>query len=95
MNALPSLASGRRIELAGAPPGIDARAIAEIVGQGRVVLHVAREASRSAQLVEALGFFAPAIEVLEFPAWGCRPYDRVSPVGEVVSRRIATLARLA
>jgi transcription-repair coupling factor (superfamily II helicase) len=86
---------GRRIELAGAPPGIDARAIAEIVGQGRVVLHVAREASRSAQLVEALAFFAPEIEVLEFPAWDCLPYDRVSPVGDVVSRRIATLARLA
>jgi transcription-repair coupling factor (superfamily II helicase) len=90
---------GRRIELAGAPPGIDARAIAEIVGQGRVVLHVARggarRAPRSAQLVEALAFFAPEIEVLEFPAWDCLPYDRVSPVGDVVSRRIATLARLA
>jgi transcription-repair coupling factor (superfamily II helicase) len=86
---------GRRIELAGAPPGIDARAIAEIVGQGRVVLHVARAAARSAQLVEALAFFAPEIEVLEFPAWDCLPYDRVSPVGDVVSRRIATLARLA
>jgi transcription-repair coupling factor (superfamily II helicase) len=86
---------GRRIELAGAPPGIDARAIAALVEQGRVVLHVAREAARSAQLVEALAFFAPAIEVLEFPAWDCLPYDRVSPVGEVVSRRIATLARLA
>jgi transcription-repair coupling factor (superfamily II helicase) len=89
---------GRRIELAGAPPGIDARAIAEIVGQGRVVLHVARAAprrARSAQLVEARAFFAPEIEVLEVPAWDCLPYDRVSPVGDVVSRRIATLARLA
>ncbi|MFZ9446973.1 MAG: transcription-repair coupling factor, partial [Alphaproteobacteria bacterium] len=73
----------------------DARAIAALVEQGRVVLHVAREAARSAQLVEALAFFAPEIEVLEFPAWDCLPYDRVSPVGDVVSRRIATLARLA
>ena len=30
-------------------------------------------------LSRALGFFAPDIEVLEFPAWDCLPYDRVSP----------------
>ena len=95
MKDLPTPTPGKRIELAGAPPGIDARAIAGIVGQGRTVLHVAREATRSAQLAEALAFFAPGIEVLEFPAWDCLPYDRVSPVGEVVSRRIAALSRLA
>ena len=32
-----------------------------------------------AALARALGFFAPDIAVLEFPAWDCLPYDRVSP----------------
>ena len=29
-----------------------------------------------------------------FPAWDCLPYDRVSPVADIVARRLATLARL-
>jgi transcription-repair coupling factor (superfamily II helicase) len=58
------------------------------------VLHVCRDDSRMARLAEALGFFAPDIEVLRFPAWDCLPYDRVSPNPEIVSERIATLTRL-
>ena len=58
------------------------------------VLHVARDDARMARLAEALAFFAPEFEVLRFPAWDCLPYDRVSPNPEIVSERIATLARL-
>ncbi len=32
--------------------------------------------------------------MLRFPAWDCLPYDRVSPVADIVARRLATLARL-
>ena len=39
--------------------------------------------------------FIPSLNVLTFPAWDCLPYDRVSPNGEIVSRRIDTLTRLA
>ena len=28
---------------------------------------------------EAAQFFAPELEVIEFPAWDCLPYDRASP----------------
>ena len=38
---------------------------------------VARDGTRMAGLEEALGFFAPDIEVLTFPAWDCQPNDRV------------------
>jgi transcription-repair coupling factor (superfamily II helicase) len=96
--ALPAFPPGRRVELAGAPPGLDARAIAGIAdapGGARTVLHVARDAERAAQIVDGLAFFAPGLSVLDFPAWDCLPYDRVSPVGDVVSRRITTLSRLA
>ncbi len=48
-----------------------------------------------ARFAAALAFFRPEIEALTFPAWDCLPYDRVSPNGEIVSRRIDTLTRLA
>ena len=95
MITLDRLKTGQRLELSGAPPGLDARALATLASAGRDVLHVAREASRTAQLVESLAFFAPEIQALEFPAWDCLPYDRVSPVAEIVSRRIDTLTNLA
>ena len=48
-----------------------------------------------ARFAAALGFFHPGLTVLTFPAWDCLPYDRVSPNGEIASRRIDTLTRLA
>ncbi|MGK7861443.1 transcription-repair coupling factor [Falsiroseomonas sp. E2-1-a4] len=80
----------------GAPEGFDAlllaRRRAESTGP---VLHVCRDDARMARMAEALGFFAPHVEVLRFPAWDCLPYDRVSPNPEIVSERVATLTRLA
>src|SRR3981081_1711710 len=38
---------------------------------------------------------APALPVLQFPAWDCQPYDRVSPHGGVLAQRLTTLARLS
>ncbi len=79
----------------GAPEGFDALLLARRRAEhAGAVVHVARDDSRMARLAEALAFFAPELEVLRFPAWDCLPYDRVSPNPELVSERIATLARL-
>ena len=64
-------------------------------GVRRGWLHVCRDDGRMARFAAALAFFHPELEVLTFPAWDCLPYDRVSPNGEIVSRRIDTLTRLA
>jgi transcription-repair coupling factor (superfamily II helicase) len=56
---------------------------------------ICRDGPRMATLARALAFFAPDTEVLEFPAWDCLPYDRVSPHAAVVAQRMNTLARLA
>ncbi|MGH6797961.1 MAG: transcription-repair coupling factor, partial [Roseiarcus sp.] len=40
-------------------------------------------------------FAAPDIELLDFPAWDCQPYDRVSPDAAISARRIVVLSRLA
>ncbi|MBO0739041.1 MAG: transcription-repair coupling factor, partial [Alphaproteobacteria bacterium] len=87
----------RTVTLFGAPEGYDASAIGALLIAGAAPgwLHVCRDDGRMAHFAAALGFFHPELEVLTFPAWDCLPYDRVSPNGEIVSRRIDTLARLA
>ncbi len=79
----------------GAPEGFDALLLARRRAEHPgAIVHVARDDSRMARLADALAVFAPDLEILRFPAWDCLPYDRVSPNPELVSERIATLARL-
>ena len=79
----------------GVPEGFDALLLARRRAEhAGAIVHVARDDSRMARLAEALAVFAPDLDVLRFPAWDCLPYDRVSPNPELVSERIATLARL-
>ena len=73
-----------------------ARAIAAKPGAPATsLLVVCRDGQRMAQLARALAFFAPDIATLEFPAWDCQPYDRVSPHAGFVAQRMTALARLA
>ncbi len=101
--ALARLEAGDKLLLANAPEGFDAfvagdlaRALAERAeGDAAVFVHVARDATRSAQFREALRFAAPFVEILDLPGWDCQPYDRVSPSAAIASRRMTALARLA
>src|SRR6516225_4695266 len=56
---------------------------------------VCRDGSRMQQLARSLEFFAPDLPVLQFPAWDCQPYDRVSPHGGILAQRMTTLAKLS
>jgi len=82
-----------RLRLAGVPEGLDGRLLAELAARAPM-LHVCLDDARMARLVEALGFFAPGLEVVSLPAWDCLPYDRVSPHRDIVARRIDALGRL-
>lgn len=83
-------------ELGGAPEGLDALIVAERVkASGGVGLFVARDYQRSGSFVQAFQFFTQDIEVLEYPAWDCLPYDRLSPTAGIAAQRMATLTRLA
>lgn len=84
-----------RITLGGAPEGYDARLLLRELEKGRPVLHVARDDKRAEAMRAALAVWAPGVAVLDFPAWDCLPYDRVSPNAAISSRRMATLAALA
>lgn len=82
------------ITKSGAPEGFDAQLLLAELARGPVV-HVARDDKRMAAMRAALAFFAPDVAVLDFPAWDCLPYDRVSPNADVAAARMATLAALA
>ena len=85
-----------RLIVGGCPEGYDARVLADTLARaGGPVLHVARDDARLAAMRAALGFFAPEVPVLTFPAWDCLPYDRISPNPEIAAARMATLAALA
>ena len=86
----------RDLELGGAPEGLDALVVAErLKAQGGLGLMVARDYQRAGNFKQALGFFAKDIEVLDFPAWDCLPYDRLSPTASLAAQRMATLTELA
>ena len=98
-----ALKPGRPVTLSGIADGAEGLVVADLAraiasGKNRPAISVAvvcRDGPRMAMLSRALGFFAPDIEVLEFPAWDCLPYDRVSPHAAIVAQRMMTLARLA
>ncbi|MBA3050575.1 hypothetical protein, partial [Brevundimonas sp.] len=61
-------------ELGGAPEGLDALTVAQrLKADGGVGVFVARDYARMGEFVQAFGFFADDIEVVEFPAWDCLP----------------------
>jgi transcription-repair coupling factor (superfamily II helicase) len=87
----------RLVTLFGAPEGHDAATLGALLRDAKrgAWLHVCRDDGRMSRFAAALHFFHPGLTVLTFPAWDCLPYDRVSPNGEITSRRIDTLTRLA
>jgi transcription-repair coupling factor (superfamily II helicase) len=100
-----SLSPGRPLTLANVAEGAEglvasdlARAIKARAGRQASAVSLAvvcRDGPRLQQLARALEFFAPDISVMQFPAWDCQPYDRVSPHGGVLAQRLTTLARLS
>lgn len=97
------IAPGRALTLANVAEGAEglitgdlARAIAAKPKPAAVaVVVICRDGARMAQLARALGFFASDLAVLQFPAWDCQPYDRVSPHGGILAQRLTTLAKLS
>jgi transcription-repair coupling factor (superfamily II helicase) len=97
------LAAGRPLLLSGVADGAEGLVIADLARSIAArekppaisIAVICRDGPRMAMLARSLAFFAPDTEVLEFPAWDCLPYDRVSPHAAMVAQRMATLARLA
>src|SRR5215212_690321 len=100
--ALAALKKGESLTLSSVPDGFDALVLSDLarglsgaIEGPAVLVHVARDGQRQQTLQNALGFIAPELEILTFPAWDCQPYDRVSPNAGIAAQRMTTLARLA
>nr|MBA3448572.1 transcription-repair coupling factor [Pseudaminobacter sp.] len=81
----------------GVADGFEAFALAAAaveIAADRPILFVARDGQRLPAIVEALAFAAPDLPVLEFPAWDCLPYDRVSPGSDAAARRLDALSAM-
>ena len=97
------LTPGRALTFANVAEGAEglvvsdlARAIAARPNPPAVSLAVVcRDGPRMQQLARSLEFFAPDLPVMQFPAWDCQPYDRVSPHGGILAQRLTTLAKLS
>jgi transcription-repair coupling factor (superfamily II helicase) len=97
------LAPGRPLAVTGVADGAEGLVCADlaraVAGQRNApatsLLVICRDGARMATLSRALSFFAPDLAVLEFPAWDCLPYDRVSPHAGAVAQRMTALSRLA
>jgi len=85
-----------RFAVTGAPAGYDTYLAAEAARRRNgLVLFVASDDAAERAALDALAFFAPDIPVLDFPAWDCLPYDRVSPKPDIEATRLATLSAIA
>jgi transcription-repair coupling factor (superfamily II helicase) len=83
------------LTLAGVPDGFLPSLMADLAraADKRAVLIAADDAAMRS-VADAAAWFAPELDVLNFPAWDCLPYDRASPSLRATSERMATLAAL-
>jgi len=64
------------------------------VGEGRLMVVVAADATDVERLVEEVAWFAPELRIAGLPDWETLPYDAFSPHQDLISERLSTLWRL-
>jgi transcription-repair coupling factor (superfamily II helicase) len=86
--------SSQKLTLSSCLEGMEAMVLCDIVHNSKAVVHIAKDDYRARALIDSIGVFGN-IGVIDFPAWDCLPFDRVSPNHDVLSRRAAALADMA
>ena len=89
------LKADRPLTLAQVARGAQPLVMADLAraGTGRAVF-IAPDDAAMRSVSEAAQFFAPELDVIEFPAWDSLPYDRASPALTVSAKRLSALFRL-
>ncbi|MGH6787630.1 MAG: transcription-repair coupling factor [Novosphingobium sp.] len=90
------LAAKTPLTLAAVARGAQPLVLADLAraAKGARAVFVAPDDAAMRGIADSAAFFAPELEVIEFPAWDCLPYDRASPALAVSARRLAALHRL-
>ena len=97
MPALQTILSAKQpLTLSGVPAGFLPSLLADLAraGAGARCVFVAPDEAAMRAIASTAPFFAPELEVVQFPAWDCLPYDRASPTLRVMAERVAALHRL-
>jgi transcription-repair coupling factor (superfamily II helicase) len=83
------------LNLSSIPTGFTPLLLADLAraAKGRT-LFVAADDAAMRNLAETIPFFASELEILQFPAWDCLPYDRASPSLSITAERMAMLNAL-
>jgi transcription-repair coupling factor (superfamily II helicase) len=89
------LKAGEQLTLSGVANGFLPWLLADLAraAKGRAVF-IAPDELAMRGLAEATTYFAPELEIIQFPAWDCLPYDRASPSLRSASDRLAALHAL-
>jgi transcription-repair coupling factor (superfamily II helicase) len=89
------LEADRPLTLASVARGAQPLVMADLAraAKGRAVF-VAPDEQAMRAVTDAAHWFAPELQVIEFPAWDCLPYDRASPALSVSARRLSALHQL-
>ncbi len=89
------LSAKNPLTLSGVPTGFQPPLLADLAraAKSRCVF-IAPDESAMRAIASTAAFFAPDLEIVQFPAWDCLPYDRASPTLRVMAERVATLHRL-
>ncbi|WP_455478358.1 transcription-repair coupling factor [Bartonella sp. B10] len=82
----------------GVTDGFEAFSLAKLsseIAQDKPLIYVVRDGTKITHLQQVLSFIEPSLPVIQFPAWDCLPYDRVSPSITVMARRLSALAHIS
>ncbi|WP_174291356.1 transcription-repair coupling factor [Sphingomonas bacterium] len=97
MPSLQTILDARQpLTLSGVPSGFLPSLLADLAraGKGSRCVFVAPDEAAMRAVASTAPFFAPELEVVQFPAWDCLPYDRASPTLRGMAERVAALHRL-
>ena len=86
------LSASQPLTLASVARGSQPLVLADLAraSTGRAVF-IAPDDAAMRSVADAAQFFAPELQVIEFPAWDCLPFDRASPALSVSARRLSAL----
>ena len=93
--SLRALPTAGQLTYSAVPEGYDSVLLGYLAKQHGDVLYVTTDEAKMVRAAQAVSFFYPDLEVIQFPAWDCLPYDRVSPHAEVVGQRVDALTTIA
>ena len=94
------LSASKPLTLAGLARGAQPLVLADLAraaaasGKHHRAVFIAADDAAMRAMADTAHFFAPELEVIEFPAWDCLPYDRASPALSVSAKRLSALHRL-